>query len=232
MTDPLLPRGELLQLAPRDGAYDDVVSRARRRKARPVTGGALALAAVAVAGTALLLPGGGDDDRLLDRATSTASQSAVPTAEPTAVPTTEPTAEPSAGPGVTAEPTRPPSALAPSSVDPAETYYVQSPSGNVLCSLSAVVAVCEVSRRDYEPPPRPTDCGLDWGYMAEVRLGSPGRMLCASDTGFGPDHPVLAYGTSVTNGVFTCRSTTSSLGCSDVDGDHGIELSRSRYRLY
>jgi hypothetical protein len=117
-------------------------------------------------------------------------------------------------------------------VDPSAAYFFQSPTRNIVCSLALATATCEIRARTYEPPPKPAACEYDYGDMVAVKDGAAGVLLCYSDTGFGPDHPVLSYGTQVTNSRVTCRSTESAMACGNVTGTHGFELARARYRVY
>ena len=46
-----------------------------------------------------------------------------------------------------------------------------SPSGNVGCYLDPSTARCEISERDWSPPPRPADCEFDYGQGINLAAG-------------------------------------------------------------
>jgi len=156
----------------------------------------------------------------------------VPTAPPAPSPTDE-----SSGAVVDSPPV--PEGAAPSVtqqarvVSPDETYFFETPSGNINCSISRVSAVCEVRKQTYEPPAKPSDCDLDYGTMIAVKRGERAEFSCHGDTGFGAIGTFeMAYGERISNGIVTCSSATSGMSCSTASGSHGFELSRGSYRLY
>jgi hypothetical protein len=46
-----------------------------------------------------------------------------------------------------------------------------SPSGNVGCYLDPSAARCDISERDWSPPPRPADCEYDYGQGINLAAG-------------------------------------------------------------
>jgi hypothetical protein len=46
-----------------------------------------------------------------------------------------------------------------------------SPSGNVGCYLDPSAARCDISERDWSPPPRPADCAFDYGQGINLSAG-------------------------------------------------------------
>lgn len=106
-----------------------------------------------------------------------------------------------------------------------------SPSGNIACVLRETVARCDITMREWVPPPKPSSCMLDWGYAVSVAGDAPGQFRCASDTtGHAP--AVLAYGSVARRAPFECRSRESGMECVSLDTGHGFELSRGEYRLF
>ncbi len=118
-------------------------------------------------------------------------------------------------------------------VSPDETYFFETPSGNINCSIGRTKAVCEVRKQTYEPPAKPSDCFLDYGTMIAVERGGRAEFSCHGDTGFGAIGTFeLGYGERISNGIVTCVSATSGMTCSTASGSHGFELSRAAYRVY
>ena len=46
-----------------------------------------------------------------------------------------------------------------------------SPSGNIRCVIGEKVYTrCDITQRDWRPPPKPSSCEFDWGNTLEVGL--------------------------------------------------------------
>ena len=72
-----------------------------------------------------------------------------------------------------------------------------SPSGNIRCVIAPrVYTRCDITQRDWRPPPKPRTCEFDWGNTLEVGLRSRGRFGCVSDAV--ERGRVLPYGESIT----------------------------------
>jgi hypothetical protein len=106
-----------------------------------------------------------------------------------------------------------------------------SPSENIACFLRETGARCDIAMREWVPPPKPSNCTLDWGYAVSVAGNSPGQFRCASDTA-GHAPAVLAYGSVARRGPFECRSREAGMECVNLDTGHGFEVSRGEYRLF
>lgn len=184
--------------------------------------------------------------------TSAASTTA-PTTSPTSVveptpATPAPTLPPPATPPPSAAPTVPPTtasacegagcdgqAIASQVVVPTTSPYgsglgasFHSPSNNIQCSLDEEQARCDVYENTWTLPP-PPECAadIDWGDSVVVYRNEPATLLCHGDaTNSGPE---LSYGTSVTVGVFTCRSETDGVTCNNSLSGHGFKVSRGSY---
>jgi hypothetical protein len=102
-----------------------------------------------------------------------------------------------------------------------------SPSGNIRCVIAAKIYTrCDITARDWRPPPKPKTCEFDWGNTLEVRLSGRGRFGCVSDA-IEPGH-ALAYGDAIQRGRFRCRSRRSGMRCVNTRNGHGFKLSRER----
>jgi hypothetical protein len=106
-----------------------------------------------------------------------------------------------------------------------------SPSGNIRCVIAAKVYTrCDITQRDWRPPPKPRTCDFDWGNTLEVAFRGRGKFGCVSDA-IDPGR-VLAYGESIQRGRFRCRSRRSGMRCMNTRNRHGFALSRERVRRF
>jgi hypothetical protein len=106
-----------------------------------------------------------------------------------------------------------------------------SPSGNVGCFIASTTARCDISERDWSPPPRPADCEFDYGQGISLELGGQAAFICAGDTALGGGEP-LAYGKSLSAGALVCDSAESGITCRDTATGHGFSIAREAYRLF
>ena len=112
----------------------------------------------------------------------------------------------------------------------AATFF-KNPSGNIRCVVDATsLARCDITRRNWTPPPKPSSCPGDWANGLQVNLQGRGRFTCASDAV--PDGPVLAFGDSVRRGRFRCTSRRTGMRCVNLRSEHGFALSRDRARRF
>jgi hypothetical protein len=106
-----------------------------------------------------------------------------------------------------------------------------SPSGNIRCFIAAKIYTrCDITQRDWRPPPKPRTCEFDWGNTLEVGLRGRGRFGCVSDA-IDPGR-VLPYGEAIQRGRFRCRSRRSGIRCVNTRNGHGFALSRERVRRF
>lgn len=112
----------------------------------------------------------------------------------------------------------------------------RTPSGNIGCGYWKFAGEtaglrCDIGSGLRPLPKRKAACDGVWGQamsMAPRGRAGPG---CISDTMRDPSYPTLAYGRTWSRGGFTCRSETSGLTCTNLDG-HGWFLSRERSRTF
>ncbi len=86
---------------------------------------------------------------------------------------------------------------------------------------------CDIVRRDWEPPPKPASCELDYGHGLSVGRRGRGRFVCAGDTALNNGRK-LHYGASIARGRFRCTSLRSGMRCVNERNGHGFKLSRQR----
>lgn len=108
--------------------------------------------------------------------------------------------------------------------------WFRTPTGNIGCLMTEDHARCDIREADWEPPPRPPDCVLDWGASIGVEGGA-AEFQCNGDTVLPADN-VLPYGSVLRRGAFECRSDESGVDCRNVTTGHGFHLSRGNYEIY
>jgi hypothetical protein len=110
----------------------------------------------------------------------------------------------------------------------------KSPSGNIGCIMYSDGARCDIHKRSWSPPPRPSSCTTQVDFGQGVGVGSSGvaRIVCAGDTTFDPSAPPLPYGTDSLAGGFRCQSRTGGMSCRNVSSGHGFFISAQSYRLF
>jgi hypothetical protein len=96
----------------------------------------------------------------------------------------------------------------------------QSPSGNIACLMTAKFARCDISDRDWNPPPHPSSCPdeVDFGQGIQLPASGAAAFVCAGDTTLNPSAPKLDYGSSSQVGSITCTSAESGMSCSNASG--------------
>jgi hypothetical protein len=121
-------------------------------------------------------------------------------------------------------------ALAVAAPASAATFF-HSPSGNIRCVIDRTSFTrCDITGRDWSPPPKPKSCDFDWGNTLELGLRGRGRFGCVSDAVSGGR--TLEFGQSIKRGRFRCRSRTTGMRCANVRNGHGFFLSRQRVRRF
>lgn len=108
------------------------------------------------------------------------------------------------------------------------TKMFQTPSGNVGCAIFSGTLRCDILS-GLNPEPQ-GDCELDWTGLFVKASGKAGP-VCAGDTVYDPDAPVLAYGGKWKRKGIMCRSRRSGLTCTNKL-DHGFFLSRNSWRTF
>jgi hypothetical protein len=106
-----------------------------------------------------------------------------------------------------------------------------APSGNVGCFIDSNNVRCDISERDWSPPPRPVDCEFDYGQGITLSPGEKPEFTCAGDTTLGGGEP-LAYGQSISKGTLQCDSAESGITCRDTNAGHGFSIAREAYTLF
>jgi len=109
----------------------------------------------------------------------------------------------------------------------------QTPSGNIGCMILEGVARCDIEKRSWSPPPRPSSCSkiVDYGQGLEIGASGGARVVCAGDTVREPKAPKLAYGDATQIGAFQCLSEETGLTCERAH-QHGFFLSIQSYRVF
>jgi hypothetical protein len=105
--------------------------------------------------------------------------------------------------------------------------FFHSPSGNIRCVIQAgELARCDITQRNWQPPPKPKSCPGDWANGLQVGMRGSGRFTCANDAV--PAGRELPYGRAIRRGRFRCRSRRNGMRCANLRTHHGFALSRAQ----
>jgi hypothetical protein len=115
-------------------------------------------------------------------------------------------------------------AVAPSA---SAAVFFHSPSGNIRCVIDRTSFTrCDITRREWSPPPKPRSCEFDWGNSLGLGFRGRGHFICVSDAvDMGRR---LDYGETIRRGRFRCRSKVTGMRCVNLRKHHGFALSRER----
>jgi hypothetical protein len=119
-------------------------------------------------------------------------------------------------------------AVAPSA---SAAVFFHSPSGNIRCVIDRTSFTrCDITRRQWSPPPKPDSCEFDWGNSLALGFRGRGHFICVSDAvDMGRR---LDYGETIRRGRFRCRSRVTGMRCVNLRNGHGFALSRQRVRRF
>lgn len=106
-----------------------------------------------------------------------------------------------------------------------------SPTGNIGCYIDRRSVRCDIGDRDWNPPPAPASCDLDYGQGIELRAGAAPAFVCAGDTALGGGE-ALDYGSSIAAGLLRCESAESGMTCRDTETGRGFSLSKQGYETF
>lgn len=123
-------------------------------------------------------------------------------------------------------------ALAPGASARGKFKFFQTPSGNIACAMGGGAVRCDILEHGWTAPPKPSWCDVDWGSGAQVGRKGKGSFVCAGDTVFAPDNPVLSYGDRLTKNRFRCASKQKGVRCVNRRDKHGFFLSRQSVKLF
>jgi hypothetical protein len=120
--------------------------------------------------------------------------------------------------------------IASSTTDPAvHGDFFHTPSGNIACAHMDRLLRCDIGGGLVPEPSE--DCSLDWVGILLGPDGQRARPMCAGDTVFQSDAPVLEYGREWKGGTMTCDSHETGLVCWNEFG-HGFTLARAGWRAF
>jgi hypothetical protein len=110
----------------------------------------------------------------------------------------------------------------------------RSPTGNIGCIITSGGARCDISKRNWSPPPRPDSCStvVDFGQGLAVNPSGRGRFVCAGDTALNPQATPLPYGHGSQIGSITCTSSTDGITCTNTNTGHGFFVAVQGYRTF
>ena len=114
----------------------------------------------------------------------------------------------------------------------ADPQNFRTPSGNIVCSLDAAGAACDINEYTYTPPP-PPECAqhITWGNRFVLEPGKPATIHCHGDTLAVPGERTLNYGQTASAGALSCTSEESGVKCTDSGSGHYFQISRDAFKL-
>lgn len=103
------------------------------------------------------------------------------------------------------------------------------PDGNIGCQISPAGVRCDIAEHEWESPPAPPSCTLDFGDAISASTSEPAHFVCHGLTieggeVLGYDRHVRAYGVS-------CTSFHEGVDCEHDDSGQGFFISRQSYEL-
>ena len=101
---------------------------------------------------------------------------------------------------------------------------------NVGCDLEPAYVLCNVVKRSFTPPKKPSDCFYTWGKAVEMAIGSKGSFFCGHGEDYSGSKRVLATGQAIKVGLVTCRAIPAGVECNGQG--NGFRLTRTGYRLF
>jgi Family of unknown function (DUF6636) len=109
--------------------------------------------------------------------------------------------------------------------------FFHSPSGNIRCVIDRTSFTrCDITNRDWSPPPKPASCEFDWGNSLGLGFRGRGHFICVSDAvDMGRR---LDYGEAIRRGRFRCRSKVTGMRCVNLRNNHGFALSRQDVKRF
>jgi hypothetical protein len=108
----------------------------------------------------------------------------------------------------------------------------QTPNERVGCMVNGQGARCDVRKPNWEAPPPPANCELDYGQGVFVGRKGAADYVCAGDTTLDPDADVLRSGKKVKAGRFKCKNKgRNSIKCINKRTGAGFVVSRRSVRL-
>jgi hypothetical protein len=118
----------------------------------------------------------------------------------------------------------------PSAVAPLALSSFQALGGNIGCRLGGGTARCDISKRIWPPPAKPSSCAHNWGQGLEVGP-DPAQFVCANDSTLDPSGPAVPIGDDDTVGSVTCQVRSFGVTCFDAGGS-GFFLARTGYAIF
>ena len=109
----------------------------------------------------------------------------------------------------------------------------ESEDGKVGCYMNGQGVRCDVKKPEWQAPPKPADCDLDWGQGVSVSRHGMADFVCAGDTTLDPRHDVLEAGDKIKTGRFKCKARSESeVKCLNKRTGDGFAVSRAEVRLF
>jgi hypothetical protein len=129
-------------------------------------------------------------------------------------------------------------AVAPASAPAFQLRMFHTAGGNVGCAMilgreaRGGSARCDIAKHEWQSPPTPKWCDLDYGNGLVVGPRKKAGFVCAGDTVL-RQGKALAVGNVVRLGPFRCKALRDqAVTCWNVRSKHGFKLSRTLARIF
>ena len=113
---------------------------------------------------------------------------------------------------------------------PPPPEYFASPSGNIVCALTADSADCVISSFSYEPADLSSCEGEDAG--GHLRVEPAGASMPCDPLVVAGDVAVLDYGEDTSAHGYTCESEETGVTCRHDESGYGFSVARAAYELF
>jgi hypothetical protein len=142
--------------------------------------------------------------------------------------TSQPTTSTSA---TTTAPTTSSSTTVPASVRHLQTF--QADGGNIGCVASGRTMRCDIRKRSWSPPARPSSCPKEVDFGQGIEVGtSNAQFVCAGDTALNPSAPSLVSGQATEGAGVVCTAVATLITCTNQSTGHGFTMSSASYKLF
>lgn len=118
----------------------------------------------------------------------------------------------------------------PTATPEADPQYFTSPSGNIVCALTADSADCGISSFQYDAEDA-ASCEGD-GAGGHLRVEPAGSSMPCDPLVVVGDVPVLDYGETAEAHGYSCLSERSGVTCRHDESGYGFTVARASYRLF
>lgn len=103
--------------------------------------------------------------------------------------------------------------------------------GNIGCRISGGSVRCDVARRVWSPPRKPSSCHAAWGQGLMIGTSGPSFFVCARNSVLDPTGTYIKPGYDDKVGSVTCQVRSFGVTCFESDG-RGFFVGRTGYTRF